>query len=83
MVLIFARLAASIFSLMPPTGSTFPRKVISPVIARLALTFRLVNADASAVSIVTPAEGPSLGVAPSGTCMCTFHLPKTSGSSPT
>ena len=39
--LIPARLAASIFSLMPPTGSTLPRSVISPVMARLAFTFLL------------------------------------------
>ena len=38
MVLSFARRAANIFSLMPPTGSTFPRSVISPVIATLRLT---------------------------------------------
>jgi len=28
-----ARIAASTFSLMPPTGSTRPRRLISPVIA--------------------------------------------------
>ena len=32
-VLMPARMAASTFSLMPPTGSTSPRSVISPVIA--------------------------------------------------
>ena len=32
--LIPARLAAKIFSLIPPTGSTLPRNVISPVIAK-------------------------------------------------
>ena len=31
--------AAGIFSLIPPTGSTFPRKVISPVMASFDLTF--------------------------------------------
>jgi len=65
--LIPERFAANSFSLIPPTGSTLPRNVISPLIARLARTFREVNADTSAVSIVIPAEGPSLGVAPSGT----------------
>ncbi len=65
--LTFARLAASILSLIPPTGSTFPRSVISPVMASFAFTFRWVKADANAVSMVTPADGPSFGVAPSGT----------------
>ncbi|EJX08454.1 membrane-associated protein [gut metagenome] len=63
-----ARLAAKIFSLIPPTGSTLPRRVISPVMAVLARTLRCVRAETIAVTIVIPAEGPSLGVAPSGTC---------------
>ena len=62
-----ARFAASIFSLIPPTGNTLPRKVISPVIARNGFTLRFVNDEANAVSMVTPAEGPSFGIAPSGT----------------
>ena len=66
-VLIFALFAANIFSLIPPTGNTFPRKVISPVIASSGFTLRCVKAEAKAVSMVTPAEGPSFGVAPSGT----------------
>ena len=53
---------------MPPTGSTRPDSVISPVIATSPRTGRPVNSDASAVTIVTPAEGPSLGIAPDGTC---------------
>ena len=65
--LIPARLAARIFSLIPPTGSTLPRRVISPVIARLAFTLRCVKAEANEVAIVIPAEGPSFGIAPSGT----------------
>ena len=44
-----------------------PDKVISPVIATLERTGIPVNADTSAVHIPTPALGPSLGVAPSGT----------------
>ena len=35
-----ARLAAKIFSLIPPTGSTLPRNVISPVIAKFFFTLR-------------------------------------------
>jgi hypothetical protein len=37
------RLAAKIFSLIPPTGSTLPRKVISPVMASLFFIFRWVK----------------------------------------
>ncbi|MNR65480.1 hypothetical protein D3C85_1885360 [compost metagenome] len=65
---MLARLAARIFSFIPPTGSTLPLSVISPVIARLDFTLRCVNAEVKAVSMVIPAEGPSLGVAPAGTC---------------
>ena len=54
-------------SLTPPTGSTRPRKVISPVIATSSRTIRPVAADASAVAMVMPADGPSLGTAPPGT----------------
>ena len=67
------RLAARIFSLIPPTGNTLPRKVISPVMASLFFTLRCVNAEASDVSMEMPADGPSFGVAPSGTWICTFH----------
>ena len=76
--LIPARLAARIFSLIPPTGSTLPRRVISPVMARLAFTFRWVKAEAKEVAIVIPADGPSLGIAPSGTWICIFQLSKIS-----
>ena len=62
-----ARRAASTFSLMPPTGSTRPESVISPVIASSARTRRWVISETSAVSIVTPADGPSFGMAPAGT----------------
>ena len=64
-----ARCAPSTFSLMPPTGSTLPRRVISPVIATSWRTGRPVSSDASAVAIVTPADGPSFGTAPAGTWM--------------
>ena len=65
-----ARCAASTFALMPPTGSTRPRSVHSPVIAVSGRTRRPVKSDVSAVNIVTPADGPSFGTAPAGTWMC-------------
>ena len=55
--------------LIPPIGSTLPLRVISPVIAVSGRTRRSVNNDTSAVAIVTPADGPSLGIAPAGTWM--------------
>ena len=45
-----------------------PRSVISPVMARSPRTGRRVASEASAVTMVTPADGPSLGMAPAGTC---------------
>ena len=47
-------------------GSTRPLKVISPVIATSARTGVPVIAESIAVAMVTPAEGPSFGTAPSG-----------------
>ena len=69
-----ARLAANIFSRIPPTGSTFPRKVISPVIAKFFFTLHCLNAETNEVTIVMPALGPSFGIAPSGTWTCTFQF---------
>jgi len=66
-VVILAARAARTFSLTPPIGSTSPRSVISPVIATSRRTFRCVKAEIIAVAIVMPAEGPSFGIAPSGT----------------
>ena len=68
-VRMLAFLAASIFSFRPPMGSTRPRRVISPVIATSERTLRPVMADSMAVAMVMPAEGPSLGTAPSGMWM--------------
>src|SRR6185295_16741047 len=53
-----ARCAATVFSLTPPIGNTRPRKLISPVIARLWATVRFVNSDTSDVYMATPALGP-------------------------
>ncbi len=65
-----ARCAARAFSLRPPIGSTWPVSVISPVIATSLLTGVPVTSEQIAVAIVTPADGPSLGIAPAGTWMC-------------
>ena len=46
---------------MPPTGSTLPLSVISPVIAVSGCTGVSVSSETSAVAIVTPADGPSFG----------------------
>ena len=67
---------------MPPTGSTRPDSVISPVIATSPRTGRPVSSDAIAAAIVTPADGPSFGMAPDGTCTCISALLKKSGSMP-
>src|SRR5215475_1225568 len=77
-VSIFARRAASTFSLIPPTGSTSPRSVISPVIAILRCTALPVSNERIAVAIVTPADGPSFGMAPSGTWTWMSFLEKKS-----
>src|SRR5256885_12845667 len=67
-VLTPALLAAIVFSLIPPTGKTFPIRDSSPVMAVFSFTGFFVDRDNKAVTIVTPAEGPSFGVAPSGMC---------------
>src|SRR6266571_3017750 len=66
-----ARAAAVSFSLSPPIGSTRPRSVSSPVIATSWRAGRWHRSDASAAAIVIPADGPSFGTAPAGTCRCT------------
>ena len=55
-----------VFSFSPPMGSTRPRKVTSPVMATSRRTGAPVRADTMAVVMAMPAEGPSLGTAPSG-----------------
>ncbi len=66
-VVIPARSAPRTFSLTPPIGSTRPRSVISPVMATSGRTDRPLIADTMADAMVTPAEGPSFGMAPAGT----------------
>ena len=64
---------------MPPTGSTSPDSVISPVIATSERTGTPRAADTIAVAIVTPADGPSFGIAPAGTWTCRSCLLRNSG----
>src|SRR3989441_503023 len=66
-----ARAAAMSFSLSPPIGSTRPRSVSSPVIATSWRAGRRHSSDASAAAIAIPADGPSFGTAPAGTCRWT------------
>lgn len=57
------------FSRIPPTGSTLPLNVIYPVIDKFYLTGSFKNKLTKLVTIVTPADGPSFFVAPSGKCI--------------
>ena len=50
------------FSFRPPIGSTFPRKVTSPVIATSRRTGMPVRTETIEVTMATPADGPSFGV---------------------
>ena len=81
-VLMPALSAASSFSFRPPMGSTRPRSVISPVMATSLRTGMPVITETMAVTMATPAEGPSFGVAPSGTCTWMSRLSKTGGLTP-
>ena len=76
------RSAASSFSFSPPIGSTRPRSVISPVIATSLRTGMPVITETIAVTIATPADGPSFGVAPSGTWTWMSRLSNSGGSMP-
>ena len=73
--------AASTFCFSPPIGSTRPCRVTSPVIPTVCLTGRPVSSETSAVVIAVPALGPSLGIAPAGTCRWNSRW-KRSGSMP-
>jgi len=68
--------------LRPPIGSTRPRSVISPVIATALFTGVLVSAEIREVAMVTPADGPSLGIPPAGTWMWMSFFAWKSGSIP-
>jgi hypothetical protein len=62
-----ASLCGQQFFGQPPMGRTRPRKVISPVMASCLRTGFWTRADTIEVAMVIPAEGPSFGIAPSGT----------------
>src|SRR6516162_341167 len=81
-VLMPPRKAASSFSLRPAIGSTRPRSVISPVMATSRRTGMPVITDTIAVAMATPADGPSFGVAPSGTCTWMSRLSNKGGLMP-
>ena len=65
------RHAASTLLRMPPTGTSAPDSVNSPVIATLPCTARPVRAETRATAMVTPADTPSFGCPPAGRCTCT------------
>src|SRR5262249_39642001 len=81
-VLMPPRKAASSFSLRPAIGHTRPRSVISPVMATSRRTGMPVITETIAVAMATPAEGPSFGVAPSGTCTWMSRLSNKGGLMP-
>ena len=64
------------------SATPYPRSVISPVIATSRLTGIPVSIDTITVAIATPALGPSLGVAPSGTWTWMSRRSKRGGSTP-
>ena len=57
-------------------------RVTSPVIATSLLTGIPVIEDIIEVTIAIPADGPSLGVAPSGTCIWKSFFSKSGGTIP-
>ena len=77
-----AACAASTFCFSPPIGSTRPCSVTSPVMPTVLFTVRPVSSDASAVTIVMPALGPSFGMAPAGTCTWNSRSAKAPSSMP-
>src|SRR6202035_4662461 len=81
-VLMPPRAAASSFSFKPPIGRTRPRSVISPVMATSCRIGIPVMVETIAVAIATPADGPSFGVAPSGTWTWISRLSNSGGSRP-
>ena len=74
--------AANNFSFKPPIGSTRPLSDISPVIATSFFTGIPAITEIIAIIIATPADGPSFGVAPSGTWTWISFLWKIGGSIP-
>ena len=76
------RCAANSFSFRPPMGNTSPRKVISPVMATSERIGIPVNTETKAVVMAMPADGPSLGVAPSGKWIWISFFSKASSAMP-
>ena len=76
------RRAASSFSFRPPIGSTRPRNVTSPVMAMSRCTGMPVIVEMMAVAMAMPADGPSFGVAPSGTWTWMSRRSNSGGSMP-
>jgi len=64
-----ARYEANAFSRRPPTTSTRPRRLTSPVIATSWRIGRSLKTDAITRPTVMPAEGPSLGTPAAGKWM--------------
>src|SRR2546426_6568786 len=62
---------AASFPFSPPIRRHRPRRVSSPLIAPSWRAGRRHKSDARAAAIVIPADGPSFGTAPAGTCRCT------------
>ncbi len=81
-VVIPPRSAASSFSFNPPIGIAFPRSETSPVIAMPRRTGICVRTETMDVTIARPADGPSFGVAPSGTCTWMSSVSKLGGFTP-
>lgn len=65
-VLTPARCAASSFSRIPFTGRMRPLRVSSPVMATSLRAGLPDSTESKDMAMVTPAEGPSLGIAPAG-----------------
>ena len=65
-----------------PTAVTRPRRVTSPVMAMSFLIGMPVSTETIAVAMAAPADGPSFGVAPSGTWMWTSVFSNCGGSMP-
>jgi hypothetical protein len=59
-------IAAVTFYRIPPTGKTWPVRLISPVIAKFSFGFNPKRREDKHVAMVTPADGPSFFTDPYG-----------------
>lgn len=71
-------MAAMHFYLIPPTGNTCPDKLIYPVIDSFSFTWSPLRREARQVTMVTPADGPSFFIDPSGKWMCKSNFYRSS-----